>query len=572
MGAIALSIIVSQFFVQSYISKQQDDSRIINIAGRQRMLSQQISKFALQRSTYQDTTSATQEKLNEALEQFKTTHLALQGQEIGPFTHQQNSPAIQKMFAALEEHFEPIYTAGKASVQYRTISTTAQLDSILAHEGLFLQGMNAIVYQYDAEARAKVAKLKEIEFYLLVVSLAIIASELLFIFIPLAKNVRGTVQKLVTSQNQSHQMARELNKLYEELGKSYQDLEAVNSQPKAPVLLATLQPTGEFIQAIPLAKLLGKKPEAIMGRINNLLIENGYKPDVGKGLIDLVSSGRSWVGELKLENEGGDLLWIDSFLIPVLGSQEVKWVGRDITEFKEAKARSREINKERIEKSVKEQQYRSSLILRGQEEERKRLSRELHDGVGQMLSGMKMLLESTVASSGPMKKRLDDARGLMKSIIQEIRRVSFNLTPSSLEDFGLLAAVQKFCTEYSKFTETELVFENKTRFINRLSETIETNLYRIIQEAVNNALKYSKANRITIRFVHDVQALVITIADNGKGFNLEDMTNTGHFEKAGHGIFNMRERASYIGGEFEIDTQLGQGTCIRIKLDLTNHD
>ena len=572
MGAIALSIIVSQFFVQSYISKQQDDSRIINIAGRQRMLSQQISKFALQRSTYQDTTSATQEKLNEALEQFKTTHLALQGQEIGPFTHQQNSPAIQKMFAALEEHFEPIYTAGKASVQYRTISTTAQLDSILAHEGLFLQGMNAIVYQYDAEARAKVAKLKEIEFYLLVVSLAIIASELLFIFIPLAKNVRGTVQKLVTSQNQSHQMARELNKLYEELGKSYQDLEAVNSQPKAPVLLATLQPTGEFIQAIPLAKLLGKKPEAIMGRINNLLIENGYKPDVGKGLIDLVSSGRSWVGELKLENEEGDLLWIDSFLIPVLGSQEVKWVGRDITEFKEAKARSREINKERIEKSVKEQQYRSSLILRGQEEERKRLSRELHDGVGQMLSGMKMLLESTVASSGPMKKRLDDARGLMKSIIQEIRRVSFNLTPSSLEDFGLLAAVQKFCTEYSKFTETELVFENKTRFINRLSETIETNLYRIIQEAVNNALKYSKANRITIRFVHDVQALVITIADNGKGFNLEDMTNTGHFEKAGHGIFNMRERASYIGGEFEIDTQLGQGTCIRIKLDLTNHD
>ncbi|MAX23682.1 MAG: histidine kinase, partial [Phycisphaeraceae bacterium] len=175
-------------------------------------------------------------------------------------------------------------------------------------------------------------------------------------------------------------------------------------------------------------------------------------------------------------------------------------------------------------------------------------------------------------SSKPMKIRLEDAKDLMKSIIQEVRRVSFNLTPSSLEDFGLVPAINKFCEEINAVTKSNVKFINETRFINRLDSHIETNLYRIIQEGVNNALKYSKASNITVNFSHTINSLNILIEDDGKGFDYSRVENSGHFEKAGHGIFNMKERTDYIGGIFKLETALNQGTKIFITLSLDKND
>jgi len=210
--------------------------------------------------------------------------------------------------------------------------------------------------------------------------------------------------------------------------------------------------------------------------------------------------------------------------------------------------------------------------LEGQEEERKRLSRELHDGVGQMLSAMNLLLESLMPSSKPMQMRLHDAKDLMKSIIKEVRRVSFNLTPSSLDDFGLIPAINKFCHEINSVTKSDVKFINETSFINRLDSSVETNLYRIIQEAVNNALKYAKAQNIEVIFSHDINSLKISIRDDGNGFDQGRLESSGHFEKAGHGVFNMKERAAYIGGILKLDSKLGKGTNILITLSLDKND
>jgi len=299
-----------------------------------------------------------------------------------------------------------------------------------------------------------------------------------------------------------------------------------------------------------------------------LLKESGYEKGFAKGLFQLFKEGENWSGELKLINEPGDFIWLDTFMVSTPSQSDVKIIARDMTEFKEAKARSREITKERIEESVKEQQYRSSLILEGQEEERKRLSQELHDSIGQMLSALKLQQESMIPASLHMKIKLEGVKKLTKKVIQEVRRVSFNIAPSSLNDFGLVAATRKFCEDINALTTLDISFVNETNFITRLDPKIEINLYRIVQEGVNNAIKYSKGTSVQVTCTHSIDTLNVSIQDNGNGFDYSELESSGYFENPGHGIFNMKERASYIGGTFELETAPGKGTKIQITLSL----
>lgn len=578
LGGIALSIIISQILIQTSINRQQDDAHVINVAGRQRMLSQKISKVSLKIAEDSIPNPANFAELKTALELWNRCHLGLQHGDTTLQLGGKNSAVIVQMFATIEPHFQIILRNAQEMITLwendpNTTHFRPFSNQILAHEADFLVGMDRIVFQYDREAQEKVRQLKQTEIYLFVLSLFIIILELLFIFRPLANSVKATVDSLMVSENESKQLASELSKLYEELGKSFQDLEAVNIKPESPALYATFDLSGYFLQFSSRLKNMMEYSEQVPPRtFQELLSQSGYQQDFINSLMTILNQPKNWTGELRLLTEPGDFCWIEAFLIPVQDGSGVKMIARNITELKEAKIRSRELNRERIEKSVREQHYRSALILEGQEEERKRLSRELHDGVGQMLSAMKMLLESFTVSSKPMKIRLEDAKDLMKSIIQEVRRVSFNLTPSSLDDFGLVPAVKKFCEEINAVTKTQVEFVNETSFINRLESAVETNLYRIIQEAVNNALKYAKATAITVRFAHSINTLHISIQDNGRGFDYQRVLESGHFEKTGHGIFNMKERTAYIGGVFKLETEPEKGTSIHITLSLDKND
>lgn len=577
LGCIALSIIISQFLIQSFISRQQDDSRIVNVAGRQRMLSQRISKIALQLSSPDpQNIDGKIAELAEALALWKKSHHALQRGDADLKLEGVNSDTVRLMYRKIEPHYRAMVVNAEKLLAYLTTHTSYHQDTlalythaIIANESSFLTGMDAIVFQYDHEAQQKVKALRRTEVLLFIISLSIIILELLFIFRPLANSVKATVQELMESEKASKKMASELSLLYEELGKSYQDLEAVNLEPESPAVFASISRDGQFSYFSPTFRKLMEYENGHPNTVQRLLSASGYKDDFIEGLLKLVSAGEKWSGEIRLITEEGDFCWIETFLVPVDLGNEIKMIARDVTEFKEAKIRSRELNRERIEKTVKEQNYRSVLILEGQEEERKRLSRELHDGVGQMLSAMKLMLESiTPSNSKLMKIKLREALDLMKSIIQEVRRVSFNLTPSSLDDFGLVPAIKKFCEEINAVTNANVSFINETRFINRLEGRIETNLYRIIQEAVNNALKYAKAKNIIVKFSHTVNNLNIVIQDDGRGFDFDRVHDSGHFDKAGHGIFNMKERTAFIGGVFNLESNLGEGTRVYITLSL----
>ncbi|MEM8939923.1 MAG: type IV pili methyl-accepting chemotaxis transducer N-terminal domain-containing protein [Bacteroidota bacterium] len=570
LGCIALAIIISQILIQTSISRQQDDARVINVAGRQRMLSQKITKVALKIKQGTGSYSANYQELEEALYLWKKSHDGLLNGDPTLGLNGNNSPTIIQMFDSIDPNFKAIYKSALSIIKKESGKNISDyLDIILAHETDFLIGMNEIVFQYDREATEKVINLQNTELYLFFGSLLIIVLELFFVFRPLAKNIQTTVTELQESETSSKKMTQALSTLYEELGKSYQDLEAVNITPESASLYASINRQGEFIfLSNKFLNLMEYEEKTKLNSFQQLLEESGYDKDFIDGLFQLFSNDNNWSGELKLINEPGDFVWLETFIVPTLSHGDIKIIAKNVTEFKEAKIRSREINRERIEKSIKEQEYRSSFILEGQEEERKRLSQELHDSIGQMLSALKLQLESIIPSSNLMKFKLENARDLNKTVIQEVRRVSFNLAPSSLDDFGLVAAINKFCEDINRVTKLDVGFFNETKFINRLDPKIEVNLYRIIQEGVNNAIKYSKGSLVKIKFIHSINILNISIEDDGKGFNYNELEKTGHFENPGHGIFNMKERASYIGGHFELDTTLGQGTKVYITLPI----
>ncbi|TRX59006.1 PAS domain S-box protein [Fulvivirga sp. M361] len=577
LSGIAVSIILSQLVVQNYIGTQQDDARTINVAGRQRMLSQKISKIALKIGRVSDTISYSQEvkELKNTVALWEKSHRGLLegNEELG--LQDKPSSDVLKMYKQIENHYTQMVFHAHKIIQLPVNDLVrsdldTSIQAILTHEDSFLRGMNAIVFQYDKEANARVKELRKIEITLLILSLSIILIELIFVFRPIARNVRQTVDELVESEEGSIRMAGELSRLYEELVKSYQDLESTRYEPEAPLVFATIDDKGSFTSVSDKFKVLmqwEKSPESFV----QLLLDNDYRKEFTGGLMKILKNHRPWSGEIKLVNEDGDFIWLELFIIPVKirESYTYKLVARDITELKEAKIRSREINREKIEKRVKEQQYRSVLILEGQEEERWRLGREIHDGIGQMLTALKLNLEAiTPSSSIHTKRRLEDTRELMKSILREIRRVSFNLTPASLSDFGITPAITKFCQEVSQLSGNKVFFTNETRFVNRLESHVENNIYRIIQEAINNAIKYAKASSIDVKLIHSPRELEITIQDDGKGFDYEKLKKTGYFESSGHGIFNMKERTAFINGTFDLNTKPEEGTMITITIPL----
>lgn len=404
--------------------------------------------------------------------------------------------------------------------------------------------------------------------------IVIIVGSFMSVILPEYKKVYASFEELIKSEESAKNMASEVSKLYDELGKSYQDLESVNLVSDEPELFLKANANGDIVSIQDSFKdILGIKTEEFHINFYDWLKAINIENDFELKIKTLVNSGKSWNGEINTSNEDGDLIWLDLVIQPVsdLISKNlcILLIGREVTDINEARERSREINREVIEKRVKEQQYRSALILEGQEEERKRIAQEIHDGIGQMLTALKLNLEGVTASNAPhMRQRISDTKHLMKSVIKEVRRVSFNLSPSSLVDFGMVPAMKKISQEVSALTDTQVTFENKSEYVNRLDNNIETNIYRIVQEAVNNGIKYAKADNINISFEHNPNRLLIKIKDNGKGFELKKLANSGHFGASGHGIFNMKERAAYINAKFDIESEINQGTTISLTVPL----
>jgi len=206
----------------------------------------------------------------------------------------------------------------------------------------------------------------------------------------------------------------------------------------------------------------------------------------------------------------------------------------------------------------------SHLLLRAQEEERRRVAREMHDQLGQELIALKMNLQTAHADSPAGQRRLADSTAIAEQLIEQVRDLSLELHPSVLDDVGLAAALEWLCARQSERSGLPIEVRGE-RPLPRLTREAEAALFRIVQEAISNALKHARAHAVTVTLRHDPTQLEIAVQDDGCGFEPELAQRR---DRDSLGLISMHERADLIGAAFDVRSRPGEGTRILVRLPL----
>jgi signal transduction histidine kinase len=237
---------------------------------------------------------------------------------------------------------------------------------------------------------------------------------------------------------------------------------------------------------------------------------------------------------------------------------------RTIKSEQKVTTQQQEIQRQRISELEKDRQLLTvDAMLKGQEEERSRIAKDLHDGLGGMLSGVKL---SFINMKENMVLPAENVNGFERSIkmldntIAELRKVAHNLMPETLVRFGLDEALKDFCNSIQTSTGIKIVYQQFGE-IRKLSTRAEITVYRIIQELVNNALKYAGAKQIIVQLTRDHMKTGITVEDNGKGFDVRILDL-----KKGAGFSNIKYRVNYFKGTLDVNSEPGNGTSVSIEL------
>lgn len=219
--------------------------------------------------------------------------------------------------------------------------------------------------------------------------------------------------------------------------------------------------------------------------------------------------------------------------------------------------------KEKTHELKQERYGRMRSVIDGEEMERQRLSRELHDGIGQLLIAIKLRLESLLyQDETEVKHSIQEMKKYFDEIIDEVRRISNNLLPSVLEAFSIPIAFRNLFSETEEHSNLKIRFEARGNF-DDLDKKTKTYIYRLTQEAISNIVKHAEAMTVNVKLVRKGESLTLGISDDGKGFLVDQSGKDG-----GNGIHNMRERASLLQGKIEIASVKGEGTTITLKVPI----
>lgn len=214
-----------------------------------------------------------------------------------------------------------------------------------------------------------------------------------------------------------------------------------------------------------------------------------------------------------------------------------------------------------IKAKLNEQRNIALATIRAEENERARISDTLHDSVSQLLYGIRIKLTSILGSENPAKT-MREVYELLDMAVKETRNVSFELAPSVLNDFGLKATIEEMA---KRLSTPKMVIKTKlTRLNERLGLTMEANIFRILQELLNNALKHADASIITIEVKKD-KLIALCVSDNGIGFKVKKHEDA----LSGSGLSRIRNRLSLYNGTLAIESEPGVGTSVKILLEVT---
>jgi len=213
-------------------------------------------------------------------------------------------------------------------------------------------------------------------------------------------------------------------------------------------------------------------------------------------------------------------------------------------------------------------QQRATAVLEAEETERRRIGADLHDGVGQLLSVVKLNINALCEDLRPRldddeRHRFGDALDVVDESVREVRSISHNLLPNALIKRGLARAVREFLDKIQQPGRLRIRLETLGLDEPRLEPTVENALYRVIQEVVQNIVKHSQATEMNLQLIRHPFELTLLVEDNGVGF---DPAALG--EEGGIGLRNMASRVAYLGGALELDSRPGHGTTVTATVPL----
>ena len=580
LSTIALSVIISQILVRNHLDTQQSDSTVINIAGRQRMLSQKLTKEVVSLSVSSDKKDREilQKNIKETLYLWNFSHNSLQKGNDSLGLPKQNSDHITKEYNALNPVFNTILKASNSIVEnlekdllISVDELTSDIKKITNNEGEFLLIMDRIVNQYDLEANKKVVWLRKLEFLLMTFTLLILLGEFLFIFWPTAKSVKATLSELLSAEKKAKKMAFEADELSISKEKSIKELRALSHAMDETLLFARISTNGNLIH-------FGNKFSRLFKLSNfkqDILFWNVLSINENEQLLieDLIFQHKKtgWQGEVKSTTKQGEVVWLEMSIIPYNPSEdksELLIIASEITDRKAAQLEIERLTKDSFEEKMSQQKIISSKIIENQEKEQNRIAKDVHDGIGQMLTGLKYNLESiNIADIDKTAIKIEHLKELTTNIIKGVRTATFNLTPPELSDHGIVPAITKLTQELGRLTGKEIVFFNKTDFNIRLDSLTEINIYRIVQEAINNAIKYADSSHILVSLSHSKSMLSLVIDDDGKGFEPSKVKKVKNGD-GGMGMTFMKERIKYIDGRLFLNSELGKGTRVTLNIPI----
>ncbi|PKB43228.1 PAS domain S-box-containing protein [Cellulophaga sp. RHA19] len=575
--AIAFSIVFSQVLVQMHLNSQLDDSRVINVAGRQRAYSQKLVKdiLLLNRYTSNEEKKQILHNTKNTLDVWRISHNALQFGNDSMGLPKEENKEILALLKKITPHHTAMMSAANNTIHLKSnnirdsISLEKDITILLKNERIFLNLMDTIVNKYDSISKTQLQKLKQKEHILVALSLLILLLEILFVFRPLSIQIRNSIAKLLKGKIESEENTAKIEELYQEKENSLQELQELNFVIDNAALFASTK-NNESVVFISkkFQELLGCSTQDLSKPLSEILTTNEGQQEY---LKEVLKNSRKNIRteEIKIKTKKEQDVWLDMSIIPLHQSskkQSVLILCSDITERIENQQKLEQLTKQNFEDKILQRKLQASQIVEGQEEERKRIAKDIHDGIGQMLTALKFNIESiNLENKEKTEEKIAYLKTLCSDLIKGVRTATFNLTPPELKDHGIFPALQKMTIELAKLTGKNILFENKTDKNIRFSSLAETNIYRVTQEAINNAIKYADANYILLSINYDQNILSILIDDDGKGFDDTILHKTPkNNSEGGMGLFYMKERINYINGRLFINSTPGKGTRVTI--------
>ena len=558
LSLVALTFLLEFVLVEQFLEDQRGDAEIINVAGRQRMLSQRIAKsFMGPGGRSRDTDR----------KQWTDSHDWLKNniRELSVAADLENlDPLIDSVLQL------SVPTADTALVP------SIQLARLDAAADRFLVAMDAIVNRLSAQATAKVGRLRTLKKWLTGLALLIVGLELLFIFRPITRFIADQFVGLREEREAQLLARREAEEAAARANANLLELLSLNHAIDQAALFATVDRQGRIIYLSKRFRQLlstGDKPEGLL--LTELVHEDEVRQDQFSRLLTDARAA-AWTGEWVMVRSGEEDRHLLVSLIPArhnTGRTELFVFATDQTSFHAARRQLDELNQEKIAEERRVSSLQTERINTAQERERLRVAHDLHDGIGQQLTALKFGLESlrpqsdcSPEAAAHQEKRIAQLRELSQDIIRGVRIATFNLTPPEIGDYGLAPTLEKMTRELGRMTGENIVFRNEAPDLS-LPEPTALAIYRIAQEAVNNAIKYAAADYILITLAVSKSFVSVTVDDDGVGFDPGEIQEE-VADGTGQGLTSMRTRTSNLGGRLFLRSDPETGTRVTINVPL----